>query len=164
MKQADLGAVAINALLDRTTIDPSQVDDVVFGCVSQVGSQSGNVARNIVLSSKLPESVPGTTVDRQCGSSQQALHFAAQAVMSGVQDCVIAGGVEVMSAVPIGSNVADGYAAGHGLPWTSNGIHSRYGKVLFSQFKGAELVAQKFNLTRQELDEFGAERYVRSHH
>jgi acetyl-CoA C-acetyltransferase len=126
--------------------------------VSQVGSQSSNVARNVVLSSRLPESVPATTVDRQCGSSLQALHFAAQAVMSGVQDVVIAGGVEVMSAVPIGANVADGYAKGHGLPWSSQGIRATYGKVIFSQFEGAELVAKKCGLTREELDEFGAER------
>ncbi len=123
-----------------------------------MGSQSSNVARNVVLSSRLPESVPATTVDRQCGSSLQALHFAAQAVMSGVQDVVIAGGVEVMSAVPIGANVADGYAKGHGLPWSSQGIRATYGKVIFSQFEGAELVAKKCGLTREELDEFGAER------
>jgi acetyl-CoA C-acetyltransferase len=133
---------------------------VVFGCVSQVGSQSSNIARYAVLASKLPETVPGTTVDRQCGSSLQALHFAAQAVMSGVQDVVIAGGVEVMSTVPIGSNVADGYSAGRGLPWAGQGIKQRYGKVMFSQFQGAELVAQKVGLTRVELDAFGAERWV----
>ena len=155
---ADLGAVVIDALLSRTGIDGAEVDDVIFGCVSQVGSQSSNVARNVVLSSRLPESVPATTVDRQCGSSQQALHFAAQAVMSGVQDVVIAGGVEVMSAVPIGANVADGYAQGHGLPWSSTGIREQYGKVMFSQFEGAELLAEKFQLTRAELDDFGAER------
>jgi len=156
---ADLGATVINALLDRTGIDGSLVEDVVFGCVSQVGSQSSNVGRNAVLSSKLPETVPATTVDRQCGSSQQALHFAAQAVMSGTQDVVIAGGVEVMSSVPIGANVADGYAQGHGLPWSSEGMRERYGKVMFSQFEGAELVAEKCELSREDLDEFAAERY-----
>lgn len=155
---ADLGAVVIDALLHRNGIDGAEVEDVIFGCVSQVGSQSSNVARNVVLSSELPESVPATTVDRQCGSSQQALHFAAQAVMSGVQDVVIAGGVEVMSAVPIGANVADGYSKGHGLPWSSRGIRNQYGKVIFSQFEGAEIVAEKCGLTREELDEFGAER------
>ena len=112
---ADLGAKVLDELVTRLDMDPALVDDVVFGCVDQVGAQSGNVARNAILSSSFPESVPGTSVDRQCGSSQQAIHFAIQAVMSGTQDIVIGGGVEVMSMVPIGAAVKDGYDAGHGL-------------------------------------------------
>lgn len=118
---ADLGALVINELVDRTKMDPAAVDDVIFGCVSQIGSQSANIARTAVLSSKLPITVPGTTVDRQCGSSQQAIHFAAQAVMSGTQDVVIAGGVEIMSLVPIGSAVTDGMSAGRGNPFDGQG-------------------------------------------
>ena len=111
---ADLGAKVLDELVHQTGIDPKDIDDVIFGCVDQVGAQSANLARNSVLASSLPESVPGTTVDRQCGSSQQAIHFAAQAVMSGTQDVVIAGGVEAMSMVPIGASVKDGFDAGHG--------------------------------------------------
>ena len=119
---ADLGAKVLDELVHQTGIDPELIDDVIFGCVSQVGAQSGNVARNAILSSSLPESVPGTTVDRQCGSSQQAIHFAIQAVMSGTQDVVIGGGVEVMSMVPIGSNIKDGFEAGHGLPFDTDAV------------------------------------------
>jgi acetyl-CoA C-acetyltransferase len=119
------------------------------------------LARNVVLSSKLPESVPGTTVDRQCGSSQQALHFAAQAVMSGTQDIVIAGGVEVMSLVPIGSNIMDGMAAGRGMPSGEN-IQKRYPGVMFSQFEGAEIVAQKYNVTREEMEELAVNSHKRA--
>jgi len=164
---ADLGAVVCDALVERTGIDASQIDDVIFGCVSQIGSQAGNIGRNVVLASKrLPESVPGCSVDRQCGSSQQSLHFAAQAVMSGSQDVVIAGGVEVMSLVPIGSNIVAGLKAGTGIPMTESMI-SKYGErmqrefeefsinpALFSQFGGAELLAKKYGMTRQELEEF----------
>ena len=112
---ADLGAKVLDELVHQSGINPELIDDVIFGCVDQVGAQSGNVARNAILSSSLPESVPGTSVDRQCGSSQQAIHFAIQAVMSGTQDVVIGGGVEVMSMVPIGASIKDGYEAGHGL-------------------------------------------------
>ncbi len=136
---ADLGAKVLDELVTRLDMDPALVDDVVFGCVDQVGAQSGNVARNAILSSSFPESVPGTSVDRQCGSSQQAIHFAIQAVMSGTQDIVIGGGVEVMSMVPIGAAVKDGYDAGHGLPFDSEGMKERYPGVFFSQFTGAEL-------------------------
>ena len=130
------------------------IDDVIFGCVDQVGAQSGNVARNAILASSLPESVPGTSVDRQCGSSQQAIHFAIQAVMSGTQDIVIGGGVEVMSMVPIGASIKDGYEAGHGLPFDSDGMKERYPGIFFSQFTGAELMADKWNLSREDLDKF----------
>ena len=151
---ADMGAVVLDELVNLSGIQPKDVDDVIFGCVDQVGAQSGNIARNSILASSLPESVPGTSVDRQCGSSQQALHFAAQAVMSGTQDVVIAGGVEVMSLVPIGASVKDGYDAGHGFPFNAAGIESRYPGVFFSQFTGAELVAKKWNLSREDLDNF----------
>ena len=151
---ADLGAKVLDELVLQTGIDPALIDDVIFGCVDQVGAQSGNIARNSILASSLPESVPGTSVDRQCGSSQQALHFAAQAVMSGTQDVVIAGGVEVMSLAPIGASVKDGYDAGHGFPFNAAGIESRYPGVFFSQFTGAELVANKWNLSREDLDNF----------
>lgn len=162
----DLCAAVVDNLVERTGIDGKHVDDLIVGCVSQVGAQAGNIGRNVVLSSKkLPESVPGTAVDRQCGSGQQALHFACQAVMSGTQDCIIAAGVESMSQVPIGANVADGFKAGHGLP---NGqvVGEKYGEALktfeqfgmdtrmFSQFGGAELLAKKYNMTKEELDKF----------
>ena len=151
---ADLGAKVLDELVARTGINPADVDDVIFGCVDQVGAQSGNIARNSILSSSLPESVPGTSVDRQCGSSQQAIHFAVQAVMSRTQDVVIAGGVEVMSMVPIGASIKDGYEAGHGLPFDSDGIKQRYPGIFFSQFTGAELVAEKWKLSRETLDAF----------
>jgi acetyl-CoA acetyltransferase family protein len=144
----------VNALVDRNKLDGSLVDDVIFGCVSQIGGQAGNLGRNIVLASKLPESVPGTVVDRQCGSSLQAFHFAAQAVMSGTQDIVIAGGVESMSTVPIGSNVMDGMSKNRGAPITSS-IRDKYTELkgpMFSQFEGAELLAKKCNITREEMD------------
>ena len=161
---ADLGAKVLDELETRLDMDPALVDDVVFGCVDQVGTQSGNVARNAILSSSFPESVPGTSVDRQCGSSQQAIHFAIQAVMSGTQDIVIGGGVEVMSMVPIGAAVKDGYDAGHGLPFDSEGMKERYPGVFFSQFTGAELVADKWNLSREDLDKFALESHQKAAH
>lgn len=159
---ADLGAQVLDELVRDTGIDPANVDDVIFGCVDQVGAQSGNIGRNAVLASSLPESVPGTSVDRQCGSSQQAIHFAAQAVMSGTQDVVIAGGVEVMSLVPIGASVKDGYDAGHGFPFNAEGIEKRYPGVFFSQFTGAELVAKKWNLTRDILDNYAYNSHLKA--
>ena len=159
---ADLGATVLNELVQRLDMDPSLVDDVIFGCVDQVGAQSGNIARNAVLSSTFPESVPGTSVDRQCGSSQQAIHFAIQAVMSGTQDIVIGGGVEVMSMVPIGAAVKDGFDAGHGFPFDSDGMKKRYPGIFFSQFTGAELVAEKWNLSREDLDKFALESHQKA--
>ena len=161
---ADLGAEVLNELVNQTGINPEDIDDVIFGCVDQVGAQSGNLARNSVLASCLPESVPGTTVDRQCGSSQQAIHFAAQAVMSGTQDVVIAGGVEAMSMVPIGASVKDGFDAGHGFPFNAEGIAKRYPGVFFSQFTGAELVAEKWKLSRENLDAFALESHQKAKH
>jgi acetyl-CoA C-acetyltransferase len=150
----DLGAAVLDELIERTKADPSLIEDVIFGCVDQVGAQAANIARNAVLSSKLPETVPATTIDRQCGSSQQALHFAAQAVMSGVHDVVIAGGVEAMSLVPLGGNAIAGHKAGFGAPY-SKGMKTRYPGVKFSQFAGAEMLAQRYGLTREMLDDFG---------
>jgi acetyl-CoA C-acetyltransferase len=150
---ADLGAVVLNELMDRTGADPSLVEDVVMGCVMQVGEQATNIARNAVLASKLPESVPGTSVDRQCGSSQQALQFAAQAVMSGTMDVVIAAGVESMTRVPMGLSVTLAAKEGFGVP-KSPRMEDRYPNIQFSQFMGAEMMAQKYGLTKDQLDEY----------
>jgi acetyl-CoA C-acetyltransferase len=149
----DLGAAVVDALVERSGLKAEQIDDLIFGCVSQVGAQSSNVARNVCLSSVLGEVVPGTSVDRQCGSGQQAIHFAAQAVMSGTQDVVIAGGVESMSQVPIGASIVDGYKAEHGLPYGEI-IQKRYPGVQFSQFVGAEMLIEKYELSKAELEEF----------
>jgi len=157
-----LGASVLDALVDRTGIDASLIDDVIVGCVSQTGGQAGNIGRNMVLASKhIPESVPGTSVDRQCGSSQQAIHFAAQAVMSGVQDVVIAAGVEHMTSAPIGSNVYDAFKArknSQSIPRNAS-IQEKYGARLeargltsFSQFEGAEILAENYSITRKEMD------------
>ena len=151
---ADLGALVLDEIVERTGAQPEMIDDVIFGCVSQSGAQSGNIARRAVLASSLPESVPGTTVDRQCGSSQQAIHFAAQAVMSETQDIVIAGGVEVMSQVPIGAAIIDSFNAGHGQPFGGKGTSERYPGVQFSQFTGAEMMAERWKMPREELDSF----------
>jgi len=171
---ADLGATVCDALVERTGIDGAQVEDVIFGCVSQVGAQAGNIGRNVVLASKLlPETVPGFAVDRQCGSSQQSIHAAAQAVMSGMQDCVIAGGVEVMSMVPIGSNIVDGIKEGHGNPFAASMIHKYKDELQglkefgmstnsFSQFGGAELLSKKYGLTKEDVDRFGLQSQQRA--
>ncbi|MEO7634686.1 MAG: acetyl-CoA C-acetyltransferase [Sphingomicrobium sp.] len=151
---ADLGGEILNAILDRTGIDPAAVEDVIAGCVSQVGEQSFHAGRSMVLASRLPDSVPAVTIDRQCGSSQQSVHFAAQAVMSGTQDVVIAAGVESMTRVPMGSPTILAAKAGIGVgPW-SDRILARYGVTEFSQFTGAEMIAQKYQMTRDELDAF----------
>ena len=151
---SDLGALVLDELVERTGAKGELIDDVIFGCVSQAGAQSGNVARTAVLGSSLTESVPGTTVDRQCGSSQQAIHFAIQAVMSGTQDVVICGGVEAMSSVEIGSNIRDGLANGRGVP-KGERLEFQYPGIQFSQFDGAELLAEKYEITRDDLDAFG---------
>ena len=141
---ADLGAAVLRALVERTGVVPDAIDDVLWGCVGQVGPQASNIGRVTVLSAGLPERVPGTTLDRQCGSSQQALHFAAQAVMSGTQDLVVAGGVEVMSQVPIGSPTLIGLEKGMAHPRGGAGWAERYGDQEISQFRGAELIAEKW--------------------
>jgi len=157
----DLGAMVVDALVEKTGVAAGDIDDLIFGCVSQVGAQSSNIARNVCLSSVLGEAVPGTTVDRQCGSGQQAMHFAAQAVLSGTQDVVIAGGVESMSQVPIGANIVDGYKAEHGLPYGAR-ISERYPGVQFNQFAGAEMLARKYELTSEELNEFALASHVKA--
>jgi acetyl-CoA C-acetyltransferase len=150
----DLGAKVIDSLLDRSGADPASVEDVVCGCVMQVGQQAVNVARNAVMASRLPESVPATSVDRQCGSSQQALHFAAQAVMSGAMDCVIAMGIESMTRVPMGASVMLAMKEGMGT-YMSPELQKRYPGIQFSQFAGAEMMAEKYKLTKDQLDEYG---------
>ncbi|GIG89243.1 thiolase family protein [Plantactinospora endophytica] len=161
----DLSARVLTALAERTGLDPAQVDDVIWGCVSQVGEQAWNVGRNAVLAAGWPESVPGTTLDRQCGSSQQALHFAAAAVASGQADLVVAGGVESMTRVPMGSSIqpsASGTSPGTGLPYGGQ-VRDRYrgtpgfaadDPVPFNQGVGAELIAARWGLTRRQLDEY----------
>jgi acetyl-CoA C-acetyltransferase len=150
---ADLAGHVLDALLERTGTDPEAVEDVILGCVVQIGQQAVNVARNAVLASRLPQSVPGTTIDRQCGSSQQALHFAAQAVMSGAMDIVIAGGVESMSRVPIGLSTALPAQNGFGT-YKSPAMEAKYPGVKFSQFTGAEMMARKYDLSREQLDAY----------
>ena len=151
---ADLAGKILDALVDRAKADPALIEDVIMGCVSQVGEQSLNIARNAVLSSKLPQSVPATSVDRQCGSSQQAIHFAAQAVMSGAMDIVIAAGVESMSRVPMGLSSTLPAKNGFGSPYASEGVQHRYPGVEFSQFLGAEMIARKYDLSKDQLDEY----------
>lgn len=158
---ADLAAIILDELVERSGADPAQVEDVIMGCVMQTGEQSNNIARNAVMASKLPESVPGTSVDRQCGSSQQALHFAAQAVMSGAMDVVIAAGVESMTRVPMGlaSTLPAKNGYGH---YKSPRMESRYPDIQFSQFTGAEMMAQKFGLEKELLDQFAYQSHQRA--
>jgi acetyl-CoA C-acetyltransferase len=153
----DLGAAVLDALVERAGIDPSAIDDVIVGCVGQIGEQAFHVGRNMVLASSLPDSVPAVSIDRQCGSSQQSVHFAAQAVMSGTQDLVIAAGVESMTRVPMGTPVILPMQAGIGTgPWPRS-IQDRYGVSEFTQFRGAEMMASKYGLAREQLDEFALE-------
>ncbi|MCB1744002.1 MAG: acetyl-CoA C-acetyltransferase [Gammaproteobacteria bacterium] len=155
---ADMGGAVLDALVQRSGIDPGVIEDVIFGCVGQAGEQSFHIARNCVLASALPESVPAVSIDRQCGSSQQALQFAAQAVLSGTQDVVIAGGVESMTRVPMGSPTLLALKAGMGGP-KSPRMEARYPGVEFSQFSGAEMMARKYDLSREMLDAYA----LRSH-
>ena len=158
---ADLAGKVLDDVIARAKADPALVDDVIMGCVSQAGEQSTNIARNAILCSSLPESAPGTSVDRQCGSSQQALHFAAQAVMSGAMDCVIAAGVEMMTRVPMGAAIRPAYEAGFGMPY-GKAMQTRYPNVMFSQFAGAEMVAKKYGLEKATLDAYGLESHKRA--
>ncbi|UWP87537.1 acetyl-CoA C-acetyltransferase [Dactylosporangium fulvum] len=152
---ADLGAHVLTALMERSGVDPAAVDDVVFGCVDTIGPQAGNIARTSWLAAGLPEHVPGVTVDRQCGSSQQAVHFAAQAVLSGTADLVVAGGVQNMSAIPISSAMLAGREYGFDDPFGgSAGWQARYGDQEISQFRAAELIATKWSLTRSEMESY----------
>ena len=151
---ADLGALILDALVADAGVDPAAIDDVIIGCVSQVGEQTFAFGRNVVLASSLPDSVPAVTIDRQCGSSQQAVHFAAQAVMSGLQDIVIAGGVESMTRVPMGSAITLAKSGGIGANPFSQAIQRRYGVAMFSQFDGAQIIADKYGFTRDDHDRF----------
>lgn len=155
MHSADLGAHSLAALMTRTGVDPSAVDDVIIGCCDTIGSQAGDVARTAWLTAGLPDEVPGVTIDRQCGSSQQAVHFAAQGVMSGTQDLVVAGGLQNMSAIPISAAmlVADQY--GFTTPFAeSPGWAARYGDQEVSQFKSAEMIAEKWDISREDMESF----------
>ena len=161
----DLGAHVLREVVKRAGIDPGTVDDVVFGCVDAVGPQAGDIARTCWLAAGFPDHVPGVTVDRQCGSSQQAVHFAAQAVMSGTQDLVIAGGVQSMNQIPIMAAMTAGEAYGHPNPRTGlKGWAERYGDQEISQFRGAELIARKWHISRREMEEFALESNRRALH
>jgi acetyl-CoA C-acetyltransferase len=160
---ADLGAHVLSALIARTGIDPNAVDDVIFGCVDTIGPQAGDIARTAWLAAGLPEAVPGVTVDRQCGSSQQAVHFAAQAVLSGTADLVAAGGVQNMSQIPIAAAMTSGQAFGHENPFSgSDGWLARYGDQEISQFRSADLIAEKWNISRAAMEEFALASHQRA--
>ena len=162
---ADLGAHVLGSLMERTGVDPAAVDDVVFGCIDTIGPQSTDIARTAWLAAGLPEHVPGVTIDRQCGSSQQAVHFAAQAVMSGTSDLVVAGGVQNMSQIPLWYS---GVAAVEKLGMTEGPFHGsegwvkRYGKAPVSQFHGAERIAEQWNISRAEMEEWALRSHTRA--
>jgi acetyl-CoA C-acetyltransferase len=160
---ADLAAHVLAALLRRTGVDPSAVDDVILGCCDTIGSQAGDVARTAWLVAGLPDHVPGVTIDRQCGSSQQAIHFAAQGVMSGTQDLVVAGGVQNMSAIPISAAMLVGQQYGFSTPFAeSPGWLARYGDQDISQFRSAEMIAEKWDISREEMEEFALASHTRA--
>jgi acetyl-CoA C-acetyltransferase len=160
---ADLGAHSLLALMQRADVDPAAVDDVIFGCVDTVGGQAGDIARTCWLAAGLPEHVPGTTVDRQCGSAQQAVHFAAQAVMAGVCDVVVAGGVQQMSMIPISSAMTLAEPLGFSDPFSgSAGWVRRYGDAEVSQFRAAELIAEKWDISREDMEAFAATSHSRA--
>jgi len=158
---ADLGAHVIRTLVGRSGVDPVAVDDVIFGCVDTIGPQAGDIARTCWLAAGLPDEVPGVTVDRQCGSSQQAVHFAAQAVLSGTSDLVVAGGVQQMSSIPISAAMTAGQPLGFEDPFTgSAGWEARYGTQEVSQFRSAEMIAEKWDISREAMEAYALE----SHH
>ena len=160
---ADLGAHPIRTIVERTGVDPAAIEDVVFGCLDTIGAQAGDIARTAALAAGLPDSVPGVTVDRQCGSSQQAVSFAAQAVMAGTADLVLAGGVQVMSQYPILSSFAAGEPYGATDPWTgSEGWEARYGTQEISQFHGAEMIADRWDISREDMERFAYESHQRA--
>ena len=160
---ADLGAHVIKEVVERAEIDPAVVEDVFFGCVDQLGPQAGDIARTAWLAAGYPEEVPGTTIDRQCGSSQQALHFAAQAVMSGTNDVIIAGGVQNMSQIPIAAALTAAAQFGFTDPFSgSQGWVDRYGDQEVSQFRGAEMIADKWDISREEMEQFAFESHERA--
>jgi acetyl-CoA C-acetyltransferase len=157
---ADLGAHVLREVVERTGVDPAAVEDVIMGCVIQLGPQAGDIARTAWLSAGLPQTVPGVTIDRQCGSSQQALHFAAQAVMSGTQDLVVAAGVENMAMVPMSANAA--VVKELGASPKGQGWQDRYGDQEISQFRGAQLICEKWGFTRSDLEEFSLQSHRRA--
>src|SRR3954451_16323922 len=160
---ADLGAHSLRALIERTGVDPAAVEDVVFGCVDTIGPQAGDIARTCWLVAGYPDEVPGTTVDRPCGSSQQAVHFAAQAVMSGTSDLVVAGGVQNMSAIPISAAMLAGEQYGFTDPFTqSEGWVARYGTQEVSQFRSAEMIAEKWDISRDGMETFAVQSHERA--
>ncbi|MFZ2872788.1 acetyl-CoA C-acetyltransferase [Zavarzinia sp.] len=160
---ADIGAHSIKALIERTGIDPAAVDDVVFGCVDALGPQAGDIARTCWLVAGMPEEIPGTTVDRQCGSSQQAVHFAAQGVMSGTQDLVVAGGVQNMSQIPIAYAMVAAEPLGFKDPFSgSEGWVARYGTQEVSQFRAAEMIAENWDCSREEMERFALQSHQRA--
>jgi acetyl-CoA C-acetyltransferase len=160
---ADLGAHVIKGLVDRTGVDPGAVEDVIFGCCDTLGPQAGDIARTCWLAAGLPQHVPGVTIDRQCGSSQQSVHFAAQAVMSGTSDLVVAGGVQNMSAIPISSAMTLAEPLGFSDPFSgSKGWVERYGTQEVSQFRGAEMIAEKWNISREDMEAFALQSHERA--
>src|SRR5688572_7938181 len=160
---ADLGAHVLRALVARTGIDPAAVEDVIFGCCDTLGPQAGDIARTCWLAAGLPEHVPGVTIDRQCGSSQQAVHFAAQAVMSGTADVVVAGGVQNMTMIPIASAMTSAQSLGFTDPFSgSKGWKARYGDKMVSQFFAAEMIAEKWKITRDDMEAFAYESHQRA--
>jgi len=163
MHSADLGAHVLSALMTRTGVDPGAVDDVIMGCCDTIGSQAGDVARSAWLVAGLPDHVPGVTIDRQCGSSQQAVHFAAQGVMSGTQDLVVAGGLQNMSTIPISAAMLVGQQYGFSTPFAeSPGWHARFGDQEVSQFRSAEMIAEKWDITREDMEEFALASHTRA--
>tara|TARA_B100001250_G_scaffold308811_1_gene270697 strand:- start:570 stop:1724 length:1155 start_codon:yes stop_codon:yes gene_type:complete len=160
---ADMGAHVISSLLERNAVDPNLVEDVIFGCVDTLGPQAGDIARTAWLAAGLPETVPGTTIDRQCGSGQQAVSFAAMGIWAGVQDLVVAGGVQNMSMVPIGMALEAAAPLGHEDPFSgSEGWVARYGTQEISQFRGAEMIAEKWDISREKMEEFAFESHQRA--
>ena len=159
---ADLGAHVLRSAVERTGVDPAMVEDIMFGCVNPLGAQAGNIARTAWLSAGFPEHVPGVTIDRRCGSSQQAIAFAAQAIAAEVHDLVIAGGVEVMSLVPLGSPAKVGTEQGFGAVYAGDGWRTRYGDQSFSQFQAAELIAERWGITRHDMEKFALESHQRA--
>ncbi|MYR08393.1 acetyl-CoA C-acetyltransferase [Gordonia sp. SID5947] len=160
---ADMGAHVMSSIIDRTGIDPNVVDDVVFGCVDAIGPQAGNIARTAWLAAGLPLDIPGTTVDRQCGSSQQAIHFAAQGVLSGTQDVVLAGGVQNMSAIPISQAMIAGQEFGFTTPTAESvGWRERFGDVAISQFNGADMMATQWDISREDMERWSLQSHQRA--
>ena len=160
---ADMGAHVISSLLERNAVDPNLVEDVIFGCVDTLGPQAGDIARTAWLAAGLPETVPGTTIDRQCGSGQQAVSFAAMGIWAGVQDLVVAGGVQNMSMIPIGMALEAAIPLGHDDPFSgSEGWVERYGTQEISQFRGAEMIAEKWGISREEMEEFAFESHQKA--